>query len=439
MTARIARITAFEALDSRGRPTVAARLELTDGTAATAHAPSGASAGSHEAKELRDGGTRRGGLGVLNAVDNVASRIAPALQGMVFDDPSTVDDALAELDGTDDFSNLGANATLAVSLATTLAVAASERTSVARWLQPEGDLLLPMPMVNIVSGGAHAGRSIDIQDVLVVPHGAKSFAEAIEWCADVRDAASAMAVDSGVPGASLVADEGGIGIPFASNADALRFVVEAIERSGHQPGEEVSLAIDVAATQFFADGHYRLDSENRALSASELIDELARWIDDYPVISIEDALAEDEWRDWVTATRLLGSRIQLIGDDHFVTNGDRLARGVAEGSANSILVKVNQNGLVSRSRAVLDTARASGYSTVVSARSGETEQSWLADFAVGWRAGQIKVGSTHRSERGAKWNRLLELEATESTVFASTQQQHGLPVGSLAAAPAPTR
>ena len=435
MTARIAHVTAWEALDSRGRPTVAARLELADGSAATAHAPSGASAGSHEAKELRDGGTRRGGLGVLNAVDNVRSRIAPAIQGMRFDDPRTIDDVLADLDGTDDYSNLGANATLAVSLAATLAVAASERVSVARRLQPEGDLLLPMPMVNIVSGGAHAGRSIDIQDVLVVPHGATSFAQAIEWCADVRDAASAMAVERGVPGASLVADEGGVSVPFGSNADALRFVVDAIERSGHQPGHDLSLAIDVAATQFFEDGQYRFASENRTLTASELTDELSRWVDAYPVVSIEDALAEDEWRDWVIATRLLGSRIQLIGDDHFVTNGVRLATGVARGSANSILIKVNQNGLVSRSHAVLEEARAAGYSTVVSARSGETEQSWLADFAVGWRAGQIKVGSTHRSERGAKWNRLLELEATESTVFASTRQQHGLPVGSLASAP----
>lgn len=432
MTTRIARVTAWEALDSRGRPTVAARLELADGSAATAHTPSGASAGSHEAKELRDGGTRRGGLGVLNAVDNVRSRIAPAIQGMRFDDPSAIDDVLADLDGTDDFSNLGANATLAVSLATTLAVADSERVSVARLLQPEGDLLLPMPMVNIVSGGAHAGRSIDIQDVLVVPHGATSFAQAIEWCAEVRDAASVMSVERGVPGASLVADEGGVSVPFGSNADALRFVVEAIERSGYQPGQDLSLAIDVAATQFFEGGQYRLASENRTLTASELTDELSQWVDDYPVVSIEDALAEDEWRDWVIATRLLGSRIQLIGDDHFVTNEVRLATGVALGSANSILVKVNQNGLVSRSRTVLDEARAAGYSTVVSARSGETEQSWLADFAVGWRAGQIKVGSTHRSERGAKWNRLLELEATESTVFASARHQHGLPVGSIA-------
>ncbi len=432
MTARIAHITAWEALDSRGRPTVAAQLELADGTTASAQAPSGASAGSHEAKELRDGGTRRGGLGVLNAVENVRSRIGPALKGMHFDDPSVVDDALAELDGTEDFSNLGANATLAVSLATTLAVAASERTSVARWFQPEGELLLPMPMVNIVSGGAHAGRSIDIQDVLVVPHGATSFAQAIEWCADVRDAATALSIERGAPGASLVADEGGVSIPFSTNEAALRFVVEAIERSGHQPGDELSLAIDVAASQFFEDGHYRLESEKRTVTASELIDELIGWVDDYPLVSIEDALAEDEWQDWVIATRLLGSRIQLIGDDHFVTNTVRLATGVALGSANSILVKVNQNGLVSRSRAVLDEAHAAGYTTVVSARSGETEQSWLADLAVGWQAGQIKVGSTHRSERGAKWNRLLELEATESTRFACTQQLHGLPVGSFA-------
>jgi enolase len=431
---RITSLTAWEALDSRGRPTVAARLGLASGVTAQAMAPSGASAGSHEAFELRDGGARYAGKGVLRAVENVRSIIAPRLIGTAFDEPAELDLVLAELDDSPAFAALGANAVLAVSLAAHLAAAARDGVPLARYLQPEGTLALPMPMVNIVSGGAHAGRAIDIQDVLVIPHAADTFADAIEWCARVREAATLLGVQRGLPGSQLDADEGGIGAPFASNTDALRFVVAAIEAAGLHPGEQVGLAIDVAANEFFTEGGYRFESENRDLDTAALLDEIEGWARDFPLLSVEDPLQEDAWTGWQDATRRIGGRVQIVGDDHFVTNATRLARGIAEKSANAILIKVNQNGLVSRSHTVLANARAAGFNTVVSARSGETEQSWLVDLAVGWGADQIKVGSTHRSERTAKWNRLLELEATESTGLARfalptvSKENHHVPI-----------
>lgn len=417
MTTRIRAVIAWAALDSRGRPTVAARVELAGGAAATALAPSGASAGSHEAHELRDGGDGRAAFGVDRAVANVGALVAPALIGEDAAAPQLIDDLLVELDGTPNLTRIGGNTAIAVSTAVTLAVAADAGTSMARWLQPTGPLLLPLPMVNIVSGGAHAREGIDIQDVLVVPHGARSFAEAIRWCAEVRDAAAALAVDQGLPGASLVADEGGVGVRFPSNEDALRFTVRAVERSGHVPGTDLSLAVDLAATQLF-DGHgYRFDRERHTRTAEEMIDLVERWSAELPLVSVEDPLAEDAWADWSELERRVGGRLQLVGDDHFVTDLTRLERGIEARSANAVLVKVNQNGLVSRTRQVLERAQRAGMATIVSARSGDTEQAWLSDLAVGWRAGQIKVGSTHRSERTAKWNRLLELEATEETEF----------------------
>jgi enolase len=415
---RITSLTAWEALDSRGRPTVAAQLTLAGGAAGLAMAPSGASAGSHEAFELRDGGERYQGKGVLKAVDNIRTIIAPRLLGIELDDPAALDGTLAELDTSPAFSTLGANAVLAVSLASHLAAAAHHGVSLARYLQPEAALTIPMPMVNIVSGGAHAGRAIDIQDILVIPHAATTFAEAIEWCARVREAGTALGVQRGLRGAQLDADEGGIGVSFESNTDALRFVVVAIEAAGFQPGEQLGLAIDVAANEFAVDGGYRFESENRDLDTAALLDEIEGWTTEFPLLSVEDPLQEDAWLGWQEATSRMGLRVQIVGDDHFVTNVTRLKRGIAEKSANAILIKVNQNGLVSRSQAVLERAKAAGFNTVVSARSGETEQSWLADLAVGWGADQIKVGSTHRSERTAKWNRLLQLEATESTELA---------------------
>jgi enolase len=423
MTPVITTVQAWEALDSRGRPTVAARVTVDDGCQGMALVPSGASAGSHEAVELRDGGSRYGGRGVRTAVANVNSRLAPQVTGLA---PGEVDAALAAYDPSPGFAGVGANAVLAVSLAAARAGAASEGVSLARHLAGDGPLLLPMPMVNVISGGAHAGAVIDVQDFLVIPVGAASFAEAIEWAAAVREAATRLAVARGHREAVLVADEGGLGVALDSNRAALDLLTDAIGAAGFAAGTQVSIAIDVAATQFHHsvdhsaghEGRYRLACENRDLSAAELIAEVADWCTSYPIVSVEDILAEDDWPAWHLATAELGSRIDLVGDDLFVTNPDRLQRGIDSGVANSVLVKVNQNGLVSGARAVVDRARAAGYRTIVSARSGETEDTWLADLAVGWRAGQIKVGSTHRSERTAKWNRLLELEATEQTTFA---------------------
>ncbi|HVK21889.1 MAG TPA: phosphopyruvate hydratase [Actinokineospora sp.] len=415
MSVVINSVQAWEALDSRGHPTVAARVGLSDGGEGVAMVPAGASAGSHEAVELRDGEPRYLGRGVRRAVANVIG-LAPRLVGLA---PAEVDPVLADADPSPGFMALGANAVLAVSIAAARADAAAAGMSLARRLAgADGPLLLPMPMVNVLSGGAHAGAMLDVQDFLVIPVGATSFAQAIEWAGAVRTAAAKLAVRRGFPQAVLVADEGGVGVPLRSNRAALDLLTDAISEAGLVPGVDAAIAIDIAATQFHDAGYYRLACEDRVLSAGELVDELVEWCAKYPIVSLEDVLAEDDWPGWQAATAALGDRVQLIGDDLFVTSSERLARGIDTGVANSVLVKVNQNGLLSGAKAVVDLARAKGYSTVVSARSGETEDDWLADLAVGWRAGQIKVGSTHRSERTAKWNRLLRLEATEHTTFA---------------------
>lgn len=412
----IAKVDAWEALDSRGRPTVAARVVLHDGAEGVAIVPSGASAGSHEAVELRDGGHRYDGRGVRSAVANVRKKLAPRVIGL---EPSAVDHALAATDPSPGFQAVGANALLAVSLAAARADADAHGRSLARHLAgDDGPLLLPMPMVNILSGGAHAGAMLDVQDFLVIPTGASSFAEAIEWAGGVREAARRLAVDRGHAQAVLVADEGGLGLPLATNRAALELLFDAIEAAGLTPGSEVSIALDVAATQFQRGDGYRFAREDRDLRAEELVTEIAEWCSAFPVVSVEDVLGEDDWSGWRHATKALGDRVELVGDDLFVTSTDLLQRGIDEGIGNSVLVKVNQNGLLSGAAEVVALARSAGYRTVVSARSGETEDGWLADLAVGWRAGQIKVGSTHRSERTAKWNRLLQLEAVENTVFA---------------------
>jgi enolase len=412
----ITAVSSWEALDSRGRPTVAARVMLAGGAAGIALVPSGASAGSHEAVELRDGGPRYAGRGVRTAVANVSTTLAGLVIGR---DAGSVDEVLGGADESPLFATVGANAVLAVSLAAARADAAAAGVSLARRLAgQDAPLLLPMPMVNVISGGAHAGGALDVQDFLAVPVGATCFAEAIEWAAAVRDGATWLALSRGDRQAVLVADEGGLGLALGANRAALDLLTAAIEAAGLAPGTDVAIAVDVAATEFYTDGRYRLACERRDLSAADLIAEIAGWCDKYPIVSIEDIVAEDDWNAWKHATDVLGHRVELVGDDLFVTQAARLRRGIDAGVANSVLVKVNQNGLLSGARAVLDLAHASGYRTVVSARSGETEDSWLADLAVGWRAGQIKVGSTHRSERTAKWNRLLELEATERTTFA---------------------
>lgn len=411
-------VIAWEALDSRGRPTVAARVRLQSGVGMSARVPSGASTGTHEALELRDGGSRYSGRGVRKAVGNINDLLAAAVTGLDVAETDDIDIALRRADASPGYAHAGANAVLAVSIAAAKAAAASAGTSLARHLSGAGSLQLPMPMVNIISGGAHAGGLIDIQDLLVIPTAARSFAEAIEWCAGVREATGEVARQRHHREAVLVADEGGLGLALASNRHALELLVDGIEHAGFTPGSDIHIALDIAASEFYHEEGYDLSTDQRRLSSDEFIAEVLNWCTDFPIVSIEDVLAEDDWDCWISATNMLGERIELVGDDLFVTDLDRLQRGIDSAAANSVLVKVNQNGTLKGARDVVNLAHRSGYRTVVSARSGETEDSWLADLAVGWRAGQIKVGSTHRSERTAKWNRLLELEATEQTTFA---------------------
>lgn len=427
MKRAIEEVFAWEALDSRGTPTVACEVRLRSGARGSALVPSGASTGTFEAHELRDGGERYGGRGVRTAVSNVVDVLGPAVRGLDASDQAAVDAALRELDGTPNLGRLGANAVLAVSLATALAAAVFDGVPLWRRLLGDTQPRLPMPMVNVVSGGAHAARAVDIQDVLVIPVGASSFAEAIEWAWRVRRGTAEAAASLGLPTA-LVADEGGLGPPLGTSRDAVELVARGIERAGLRPGEDAAIAIDVAATQLWSDGGYRLAGEGRDCDAAALIAELAAWCDDYPVVSIEDALADDDWDGWRAASDALGPRVQLIGDDLFVTDLGRLDRGIGLGVANAILVKPNQTGTVTDAAKVVERARSAGYATVVSARSGETEDGWLGDLAVGWDAGQIKVGSTMRSERTAKWNRLLRIEAElgDRATFADRRTPGGI-------------
>jgi enolase len=413
----IERVLAWEALDSRGTPTVACAVALAGGAEGQATVPSGASVGTHEARELRDGGDRLSGKGVRKAVAAVNGEIAAAIRGSDADAQADIDDLLRTLDGTPSLERLGANAVLAASVACAVAAAAAQGRPLWRCLAPEGPPLLPLPMVNVFSGGAHAGRLVDLQDVLVVPVGASSFREAIELAARVRAAAADELLARGLQ-VALVADEGGLAAPLDTNRDAIEVVAAAIERAGLVAGEEAAIAVDIAATQFERGGGYMLAAEGRRLSAEALVNELRSWCDDYPIVSLEDPLGEDDRAGWVAASERLAD-VQLVGDDLFVTSTERLAAGVAERIANAVLVKPNQVGTLSDAKRVVELARANGYAVVLSARSGETEDTWLADLAVGWQTGQLKVGSTTRSERTAKWNRLLRLEAEHpDAVFA---------------------
>ena len=413
----IKKVLAYQVLDSRGRPTVAVTLTLSDGSMHTARVPSGASTGAHEAHELRDAGGEKaenfyGGKSVFSAVANVNEIIAPKLIGHSLN-PAAIDGILVEVDPTPGHQRIGANATLATSLAVAKASAHASGKSLARFYQPTEPLLIPMPMVNILSGGAHANRSLDIQDVLVIPHAAQSFAEALSWVVAIRERAASDGKSHGVT--HLVADEGGLGLSFASTDDACEFVLSQIEHLGLSG--KVSLALDIASTQFFADNKYSLTTMGKTFSSEEFVDEMLNLVNTYPISSIEDPFAEDDWAAWSAFTAQAPDKLQILGDDLFTTNLHRLERGIAEKSATAILIKANQNGLVTSTHRVLDHALANNFATVVSARSGETEDSWLADLAIGWRAGQIKVGSTHGSERTAKWNRLLEVEALDETEF----------------------
>ena len=408
--ARIREVFAYEALDSRGRPTVACVVRLHDGTVAHALAPSGASTGRHEAVELRDGGERYGGRGVRRAVAHVNRELQAAVAGADATDQADVDARLRRADGTDSLERLGGNAVLAVSLAAAHAGAAARGLPLWRHAGGDATPLVPMPMVNIISGGAHAGGLVDVQDYLVIPLGASSFAESMEWVWRVRSSAAGLLRDRG-GNADLVADEGGLAHRFDDNTAPLDLLVDAIARAGLRPGDDVAIALDVAATQLVTDGgEYELARERRRLTSAEMVATVAGWARRYPVVSIEDPLGEDDWTGFRAAVTALPG-VQVIGDDLFTTRLDRLQRGIREGAATSVLAKINQNGTVSGTAEVLRAAQAGGMTVVVSARSGETEDDSIADLAVGWRAGQLKVGSLTRSERTAKWNRVLRIEA----------------------------
>lgn len=422
MTITILDLQGLQVLDSRGRPTVCARMTLSDGSVHKVSVPSGASTGVHEAFELRDNGSTRaekyfGGKSVYAAVANINNVIAPRLVGTVADSQQT-DDLLVEIDPTERHEVLGANATLAVSLVTVKAAAHTQGVSIARFYQPAGALRIPMPMVNILSGGAHANGAIDIQDVLVIPKGATTFEQALSWIVAIRDTAARIGAARGYV-TNLVADEGGLGIPFGGSSEACAFVEQCIEAVGLTPDGDVSLALDIAASQFYDQGNYISRSSHMVFTPEQWHEQLITLLSSHPIASIEDPFDEDDWSSWEKFMTELPKPIQVVGDDLFTTNLARLSQGIDSQSANSILIKPNQNGLVTRTYAVLRHAQENGFSTIVSARSGETEDSWLADLATGLGAGQIKVGSTHGSERTAKWNRLLELEATEETVFSS--------------------
>lgn len=419
---KITKVIGYQVLDSRGKPTVAASISLEDGSSHTARVPSGASTGKHEAIELRDNSDEianrfYSGQSVNLAVRNINSIVAPALVGKTIDLVS-IDEALIRLDPSENHQNLGANATLAISLAGAIASAHVRQVSLARYFQPSGKLNIPMPMVNILSGGAHANRTLDIQDILIVPTGATSFTQAISWVVAVREMAAKIGNQAGKI-THLVADEGGLGIPFSSIESACEFVMKAIESVGLKVGTEVSLALDIASTQFFNGSLYSLLNAGSSFSSSEFVEYTLKLVKNFPIISIEDPFAEDDWNAWNLFSEAAPRELQILGDDLLTTNSTRLQKAINENSANAILIKANQNGLVTSTHSVLKQAQTAGFNTVVSARSGETEDSWLADLATGWRAGQIKVGSTHGAERNAKWNRLLELEASEDCEFAT--------------------
>jgi enolase len=408
--ATIRHIHAREVLDSRGNPTVEVEVHCEGGARGRAIVPSGASTGKHEAVELRDGDPGRyGGKGVRRAVANVREVIAPRLVGMPATEQALLDRTLCELDGTPNKSRLGANAILGVSLACAHAAAAARGLSLWRSLDTAGTARMPLPMVNLISGGLHAGGNLDLQDFLLLPIGARSYSEALEMTVGVYRALGATLTRHGFEGV-LVGDEGGFGPRLERNEQAIEVILEAINQAGLSPGRDAAVALDVASTHFWRDGRYHLKVGSSAFSANEMVDMLRQWARAYPILSIEDGLAEDDWDGWKQLTATLGDRVQLIGDDLFVTNPDRLKRGIAEKVANSVLVKVNQIGTLTETLEVIALAQASGYRPVISARSGETEDSTIADISVATGAGQIKIGSVCRSERLAKYNQLLRIE-----------------------------
>ncbi len=414
MSLTLQNLRALEILDSRGRPTLAVQAWLSDGTRAMAQVPSGASTGTHEAHEKRDGGPRYAGKGMREVANDISAVFLPGLANQPAEEQRDFDARLIAIDGTVNKSRYGANATLGISCAVARAVSVARREPLFRTLSANAPVL-PVPMINILSGGLHAGGNLDFQDFLIVPHGFSTLADALEATVRIHTTAGDILRRSGYT-LTGVADEGGWGPRLPSNEEALFLLTIAIGEAGYLPGEQVSIALDVAATHFYREGKYHLASERRELTSSQMVDLLARWCSSFPVISIEDGLAEDDWEGWVELTERLGS-IQLVGDDLFTTNAGRVREGFRRKTANAVLVKMNQIGTLTETLDVCALAREIGYKAVVSARSGETEDSFLADLAVASGAGQIKIGSITRSERLAKYNRLLELEAWEGLAF----------------------
>ena len=402
-------VIAREILDSRGNPTVEADVLLESGVIGRAAVPSGASTGSKEAVELRDGDKQRyNGKGVLRAVENVNTEICEAIIGLDAEEQTFIDRTLIELDGTENKSRLGANAILAVSLAVAKAAAEECGLPLYRYLGGAGQMQLPVPMMNIINGGAHANNSIDMQEFMIIPVGAQSFREALRYGAEVFHALKKILDEQGH--VTTVGDEGGFAPNFESNEAALSAIMEAIKAAGYTPGADIAIGVDCASSEFYADGRYTLAADKRSLTSAEMVDYFAAWCDKYPIISIEDGMSEHDWAGWKLLTDRLGKKIQLVGDDLFVTNTKILREGIQQGVANSILIKINQIGTLTETFAAIEMAKRAGYTSVVSHRSGETEDTTIADIAVATNSLQIKTGSLSRSDRIAKYNQLLRIE-----------------------------
>jgi len=401
-------VTAMEVMDSRGNPTVKATVELSDGTVASAIVPSGASTGKREALELRDGGDRYMGKGVLTAVENVNTQIADAIIGLSPFNQAMIDAEMKALDGTDNYSNLGANAVLGVSMAVARAAADSLGMPLYRYLGGANAMVMPVPMLNIINGGSHADNSVDFQEYMIMPVGFEDFADALRASAEVYHNLKKILKDANHN--TALGDEGGFAPDLSSNEEPIQVIMQAIEKAGYKPGEEIAIALDVASSELVVEGGYRLESENRTVTSEELVGYYEDLCSKYPIVSIEDGLSEDDWDGWKILTERLGSKVQLVGDDLFVTNANILAQGIEKGIGNAILIKPNQIGSVSETMLTVRLAQRNGYKCVMSHRSGESEDAFIADFAVALNCGEIKTGSTARGERTAKYNRLLEIE-----------------------------
>jgi enolase len=398
-----------EILDSRGNPTVECDVLLESGAMGRAAVPSGASTGSREAIELRDGDKGRYlGKGVLNAVEHINTEISEAVMGLEANEQAFLDHTLIDLDGTDNKSRLGANAMLAVSMAVARAAAEEAGLPLYRYFGGSGAMQLPVPMMNVINGGAHANNNLDLQELMIIPVGAPSFAEAVRYGAEVFHALKKIIHDQGM--STAVGDEGGFAPNVKSHEAAIQLILQAIDRAGYEAGTQIAIGLDCASSEFYKDGKYRLDGEGLVLDAAGFTSLLATWCDKYPILSIEDGMAEGDWDGWAHLTQVLGRKVQLVGDDLFVTNTRILREGIAKGIANSILIKINQIGTLTETFAAIEMAKRAGYTAVISHRSGETEDSTIADIAVGTNAGQIKTGSMSRSDRIAKYNQLLRIE-----------------------------